>query len=272
MLTVLPGKKIQNLSVIDKVKIEETVRSSLITQTISDLRNKLIDRVVDDVTSQFNSIQIHLNGDIVLFFGAVYGKILYHSPEQSPPKHKCFNIDFSDKSCLSVTVNLFGSIKAMTKEESEEQYPDYLLGALDPSSDDFTWDAFHEVIDSRPEVPKLSVKKFVTSCLPTYIGGIGNGYLQEILYRAKIHPKRKMASLNNDEQRRYHKSIKGVVRKAIKLGGRTTERNLFGSFGRFVSSLRKDTVGMPCSTCGATIIKFPFEGGSCYVCPVCQKL
>ncbi len=79
-----------------------------------------------------------------------------------------------------------------------------------------------------------------------------------------------MSSLAHDERWQYFESIKAVIREAIDKGGRNTERDLFGTYGRFVSSLSKDTVGMPCATCGATIVKFSFEGGSCYVCPICQ--
>jgi formamidopyrimidine-DNA glycosylase len=56
------------------------------------------------------------------------------------------------------------------------------------------------------------------------------------------------------------------------LGGRDTEKDLFGNMGGYKTILSKNTVQNPCPGCGGTIIKEAYMGGAVYFCPVCQKL
>ncbi len=102
--------------------------------------------------------------------------------------------------------------------------------------------------------------------------GLGGGYVGEILYRAGIHPNRKIRSLTADEQEAYYQAIVQVSTEAIERGGRWNEKDLFGEPGGFVPHVCVDTLGQPCPACGATIERFRFEGGYCYVCPGCQPL
>lgn len=119
----------------------------------------------------------------------------------------------------------------------------------------------------------ISVKKFLHASEPGYyLSGIDSGCAIEILHRAKIHPKRTLASLSLDEQKACYRSVNVVTKEAIRKGGRSSETDLYGRPGRFVPRACKDTLGQPCTECGTAIVKFSFEGGSCYVCPECQTI
>jgi len=78
------------------------------------------------------------------------------------------------------------------------------------------------------------------------------------------------ASLSLNEQKACYRSVNTVAREAIRKGGRATKRDLFGQPGGFVPHVCSATLGKPCPECGTAIVKFVFEGGSCYVCPKCQ--
>jgi formamidopyrimidine-DNA glycosylase len=67
-----------------------------------------------------------------------------------------------------------------------------------------------------------------------YVDGLGGGYVGEILYRAGIHPKRKLCSLTLDEQDAYYWAIGEVTANAIRQRGRYNERDLLGNPGGFV--------------------------------------
>ena len=54
------------------------------------------------------------------------------------------------------------------------------------------------------------------------------------------------------------------------LGGRDTEKDLFGAFGGYKTRMSKNTVGLPCLKCGEAIVKEHYLGGSVYFCPSCQ--
>ena len=96
--------------------------------------------------------------------------------------------------------------------------------------------------------------------------------LQDILWTARIHPKRKMGELSELEVEGILQGVKQVLTAMTAQGGRDTERDLFGRPGGYETVLSKNTVGKPCPACGTTIRKEPYLGGSIYFCAGCQSL
>jgi formamidopyrimidine-DNA glycosylase len=103
------------------------------------------------------------------------------------------------------------------------------------------------------------------------IPGLGNGVLQDILFNAKVHPKRKLKDISDYEINNIYKSIIKTIKDMDTKGGRDTEKNLFGEPGGYKTILSKNTVGKPCTVCGTLIKKEAYMGGSIYYCPECQK-
>ena len=60
------------------------------------------------------------------------------------------------------------------------------------------------------------------------IPGLGNGVLQDILFKSHIHPKRKLATLGDAELGRMYSSVKSTLRDMADRGGRDTEKDLLG--------------------------------------------
>ena len=89
---------------------------------------------------------------------------------------------------------------------------------------------------------------------------------------AKIHPKRKMAGLPDEEIHRMYSAVKSVLRDMTQQGGRDTERDLFGCLGGYKTILSKNTAGKPCPACATIIRKEAYMGGSIYYCAGCQRL
>jgi formamidopyrimidine-DNA glycosylase len=69
------------------------------------------------------------------------------------------------------------------------------------------------------------------SKIPKRIPGLGNDVLQDILWKAKLHPRRKVNSLNEEEKDALFSSIKRTLRMMTEQGGRDTEKDLFGNKG-----------------------------------------
>ena len=86
---------------------------------------------------------------------------------------------------------------------------------------------FEELAQEDPR----SVKFFVIS--EPGIWGVGNGYLQDILFRAGIHPKRRAVDIAGDERKALYRAIRTTLSEAVELGGRDTERDLFNACGTF---------------------------------------
>ena len=100
--------------------------------------------------------------------------------------------------------------------------------------------------------------------------GIGNGCLQDILYHAGIHPRRRIVDLAEDDKRALYDAIVGTLSQMIELGGRESERDLYGNCGGYLRLLDTKTQGTPCLSCGTPIEKSQYLGGAIYYCPTCQ--
>ena len=102
------------------------------------------------------------------------------------------------------------------------------------------------------------------------IPGLGNSIAQDILFRARLHPKHPIDALAAGERKQLYDAIQGVVTEAIAKGGRNDEYDLFGNPGGYQRILDQDAAGQPCPECGTPIEKMQYLGGTCYYCPHCQ--
>jgi len=91
--------------------------------------------------------------------------------------------------------------------------------------------------------PKLSAKAFLAT--DQRIPGLGNGVLQDILWTARIHPRRKMANLLPGAVGGMFGAVKSVLQEMVRQGGRDTEIDLFGCPGGYRTVLSKNTVANP---------------------------
>ncbi|GBU10545.1 formamidopyrimidine/5-formyluracil/5-hydroxymethy luracil DNA glycosylase [Erysipelotrichaceae bacterium] len=105
--------------------------------------------------------------------------------------------------------------------------------------------------------------------------GLGNIYVDEVLFRAKIHPAQIAATLKESDAKMIKKQSEIVLRKAITLGGTTirTYHNTFGIDGLFQNELQVHLQkGKGCPICGTEIIKEKLAGRGTYYCPSCQTI
>lgn len=191
----------------------------------------------------------------------------YHAPgAEVPPKYQLL-IAFDDDSFLVFTVAMYGGIIAFQKTFDNPYY----LGALSkpsPLEDRFDEAYFGRLVaDAKPN---LSAKAFLAT--EQRIPGLGNGVLQDILFKSRIHPKRKLATMSDAELGRMYSSVKSTLREMTDRGGRDTEKDLLGRAGGYKTLLSKNTCSGPCPVCGGTFVKEAYLGGAVYYCPACQPL
>ncbi len=106
------------------------------------------------------------------------------------------------------------------------------------------------------------------------LGGIGNIYANEILFRAGIRPSRRAGRLTRRETARLLHAIRAVLRSAIRLGGSSISdyRDGAGRPGYFQLRLGVyDRAGQPCRRCGVPIRRAVHAGRSSFYCPQCQR-
>ena len=105
------------------------------------------------------------------------------------------------------------------------------------------------------------------------IAGLGNIYVCEALYRAKIHPRRAGGSVSLERIERLVVAIKEVLTEAIEAGGSTLRDFISpdGELGYFSKTFHVyDREGQPCG-CGGTVRRFVQGGRSTFYCPACQR-
>ncbi len=191
----------------------------------------------------------------------------YREPDQAPVKHQLF-IELSDGSVLVCTVQMYGFLLAFLDGEYDNKYYKIAKEKPQPLIKAFNREYFDLLRSGGWE--KLSAKAFLAT--GQRIPGLGNGVLQDILYHARIHPKRKMGTLSDEEYNGLFRSVKDILCEMTRLGGRDTEKDLFGIAGGYRTVLSKNTMGKPCPVCGNVIQKTAYLGGAVYWCPGCQPL
>jgi formamidopyrimidine-DNA glycosylase len=205
--------------------------------------------------------ETHLN-----LFAELGGRIVDHKQGATLPAKYHLRWDFTDGSSLTYSLQMWGFVGLLNK--SELSAPPFTDVGIPPLSDEFTFERFNQLLEEYPEKRSKGIKGFMVTS--KYVFGIGNGYLQDILFRAKIHPARKIPTLSPEERSQLYSAIQGTLAEAIRLNGRDDEHDLFDDPGGYRRVMCNQTMGSPCPTCGSTIQKLAYLGGACYLCPTCQ--
>jgi formamidopyrimidine-DNA glycosylase len=100
------------------------------------------------------------------------------------------------------------------------------------------------------------------------IAGIGNIYSDEILFQARLHPRRRADRLDAAEVRRLFARTRRVLRIAVRSGA-GSEQMLERLPKGFLLPERKR--GGRCPACGGAIAALKLGGRTAYYCPRCQK-
>jgi formamidopyrimidine-DNA glycosylase len=191
----------------------------------------------------------------------------YPAGEKRPDKHQ-LSVEFEDGSALIGTIQMYGGFY-VSSPDTQVTNKYYLAAKGKPSPLSAAFDrAYFETLFGEGTA-KLSLKAFLAT--EQRIPGLGNGVLQDILFNAGMHPKKKVGTLSGQDKKDLFDSIRTTLKKMIAVGGRDTEKDLFGNFGGYRTRLSKNTAGRPCPVCGTTIVKEAYMGGSVYYCPRCQR-
>jgi formamidopyrimidine-DNA glycosylase len=105
------------------------------------------------------------------------------------------------------------------------------------------------------------------------VAGLGNMYVDEALFQARIHPERPAGSLDETEVRRLHRAIRDRLAAAVEAGGASIDsyRDSLGEKGTMQDLLRVHLhQGDPCPRCRTPIVKTRVAQRGTYWCPHCQ--
>jgi len=106
------------------------------------------------------------------------------------------------------------------------------------------------------------------------IAGLGNIYVCEALFRARVSPKRQAIKVRPDQIALLAPAIKSILREALKAGGSSLRdhKRTDGEIGMFQHRFKVyDREGEPCPACKTKIKRLVQAGRSSFYCPNCQK-
>jgi len=227
----------------------------------------LIGQTIGGAAAHGGMVEIQA-GQVRLLFGDGVNLRFHSKGDKRPSKHQLL-MDFEDGTMLSASVQMYGGLWCFQEGRFENPYYQAALQKPSPLGIEFDRAYFDTLIDGS-EAGKMSAKAWLAT--EQRIPGLGNGVLQDILYNALIHPKRKIGSLSEGEKEALFGAVKDTLADMVVRGGRDTEKDLFGEAGGYKTKASKLTVGNNCLVCGGTIRKESYLGGSIYYCDQCQKI
>ena len=191
------------------------------------------------------------------------------APGARHPDRRQLLLELDDGAALVASVQMYGALLAFPAGAIDDNFyyrvarekPSPLSGDFDESYFGGLW------AQARPG---LSAKAFLAA--EQRIPGLGNGCLQDILFRAGVHPKRRLETLRETERTRLFHSVKDTLREMADQGGRDTEKDLMGQSGGYQTYLSAKTWRGACPFCGGAIIRQAYLGGNVYFCIRCQPL
>ena len=198
------------------------------------------------------------------------GKYEFFAPEQEVivTKHTHVIFHFSDGSQLQYRdVRKFGRMALVDKDQSHEYKGIKQLGP-EPLSTSFKLSEFEEALSTK----QMAIKPLLLN--QKIVVGLGNIYVDETLWYAKVHPERPANSLTKAEIALIHEGTIRVLGRAVEAGGTTIRSyaNALGEAGEFqVSLVVYDQTGKPCPRCQTPIEKIKVAQRGTHFCPTCQQ-
>jgi len=228
----------------------------------------VVGKTIKSVEGRGKWLFIKLDSDHVLLFNPGMGAdVIYFKPRDKLPEKYQIKFILDDKTGFTVRVWWFCYLHLMHANKLDEHKLTAKLG-ITPLDKKFTLNYFKQLLDKKGG----NIKTFLLD--QKNIAGIGNVYIQDILFNAKLHPKRLISSLTNIEIEALYKSIKSVLKESIELGGLAYEKDFYGKKGKYGSEQFKIAYkpGKPCPICQTTIQKIKTGSTSSFICPNCQPL
>jgi formamidopyrimidine-DNA glycosylase len=226
----------------------------------------LTGRVIDRVTSRGKWIFTHLDpGATLLVSLGMGGDLLWHKPGAPAADRYQLKIDLADRSCLTIRFWWFGYAHALPDGKLATHKMTSTLGLNPLDRAEFTYERFSALLAGR----RGAIKALLMD--QSKIAGIGNVYIQDILFNAGLHPNRPIPEITESERAALYQAIVANLTEATRLGGLAFEKDLYHKGGGVKDFLVGYREGKPCPRCRTPIQKIRTGPTSSFICPRCQR-
>src|ERR671910_1504999 len=252
------GSSIERAEVLDPALVEQP--------SVEEFVHRLAGVRVTGARRRAKHLIVELDtGDSLVFQLKIGGQLLLVPPVEEP------------KTALMLVLHLDGERRFFLRDETGFTRARLLdageleerLSSLgpEPLEEQFAWDYLPRKIGSRrAQIKPLLLDQKVVS-------GLGNIYVDEILYDARLHPRRKANTLSGEEWDRLHAAILENLAAGVEHRGTTVRlyKDVLGRPGEHQNYLQVfEKHGKPCPGCEGKVVREKVGGRPTHFCPSCS--
>ena len=248
------------------------VRAGIFREDVSnagleEFRERLVGRTLRGVGRRGKIITLDFGDVVGVVHLVISGRVLQLPAWRDPDKIHTAVVEFEGGIVLAFTRLWLGYFDLYEPERVDEHPLISRLGP-DPFAEAFSVEYLTDALKRKAAVKGLLLDQSVVS-------GLGNIYVDEILFAAGVHPTRKADTLTQEKIKAIHAATREILGEAIESRGTTFDsyHDAFGESGKFQHQLKVFArAGGPCLTCGTKVEKSRVAGRGTHVCPACQLL
>jgi len=238
------------------------------------LADLMIGRAITRIARQAKYICMHLDdGQVALAHLGMSGRMAITQPTTEPGKHDHVVLDTEDGTRVLFNDPRRFGLLTLTNEDDLENHKLLVRMGPDPLGNGFN----AEVLSAALKRKGTTIKAALLD--QRVVAGLGNIYVCEALFRARISPRRKASSVSGKRSGRLAPVIKDVLTEAIAAGGSTLRdyAQPSGELGYFKYSWNVyGREGEPCSCdpdgkYGIVVKRIVQAGRSTFFCSRCQR-
>ncbi|MDQ8738271.1 DNA-formamidopyrimidine glycosylase [Paenibacillus sp. LHD-38] len=262
LIELVAGKRIKSVT----VRLPRIIQRPAEPEQFADA---LVGHTIQTVERRGKFLRILLDGLVLVSHLRMEGRYGVFASDEPIELHTHVIFHFEDGTDLRYKdVRQFGTMHLFQAGQELELPPLNKLG-IEPLEPSFTLEALRSKLEKRA----TKIKPLLLN--QEHIVGLGNIYVDEALFQARIHPERTPNTLKPAEWKRLYEAIRSTLANAVEAGGSSIKSyvNGQGEMGMFQHQLlvygKKDE---PCPTCSKPIFKFVVGGRGTHICNKCQPL
>lgn len=234
---------------------------------IPSFKSKVIGQKITSISRRGKHLLFSMPNQTLIVHLRMSGQFLIRTTPVETIKYERAVLQFENLYLYFQDTRKFGTWTLTTNAQKTLEH----LG-VEPMSASFTLKKLEELCKKRNK----PLKAFLLD--QTQIAGLGNIYVDESLWRAKLLPTRLTYSLLPEQIKALHQAIITVLKEAIEnngssLGkGKTNFKTIEGISGKYQHQFNVyGKESQPCPNCKTPLLKIRFQQRGTHYCPICQK-
>lgn len=239
--------------------------SKVIDQDILEFKSMLIGKKINSVSNFGKYLLFNLGEFTLISHLRMEGKYFIKPIDEPIDKHEHVIFIFDTFSLRYHDTRKFGRMRVLKTEDVYNSKEIKKLG-IEPDSEKLTKEYIYNSIHKKNKPIKTLLLD------QSIINGLGNIYVDEVLFASSINPEKLGKDISLEECERIRVNSKDIIKLATELGGSTIRSytSSLGVIGHYQDHLKVHTKDI-CPNCNNKIVKIRVGGRGTYYCPKCQK-